>query len=117
MSVLLVISVILPVPATAASDEVVKIKQQISNTYKKAKAYYGWSSFHGFCGALVNAQLYLLGITDTVLRPDSVVYQYSNENTALTDVDLVILKLLYDPAIRCGMDAEGCSDVIWGRYY
>ena len=70
MSVLLVISVILPVPATAASDEVVKIKQQISNTYKKAKAYYGWSSFHGFCGALVNAQLYLLGITDTVLGVD-----------------------------------------------
>jgi hypothetical protein len=66
---------------------------------------------------LVEEVINSLGITDTVLRPDSVVYQYSNENTALTDVDLVILKLLYDPAIRCGMDAEGCSDVIWGRYY
>lgn len=66
---------------------------------------------------LVEEVINSLGITDTVLRPDSVVYQYSNENTALTDVDLVILKLLYDPAIRCGMDAEDCRDVIWGRYY
>ena len=66
---------------------------------------------------LVEEVINSLGITDTVLRPDSVVYQYSNENTALTAVDLVILKLLYDPAIRCGMDAEDCRDVIWGRYY
>lgn len=58
-----------------------------------------------------------LGITDTVLRPDSIVYQYSNENTALSDVDLVILKLLYDPAIRCGMNADDCRVIIREHYY
>lgn len=58
-----------------------------------------------------------LGITDTVLRPDSIVYQYSNENTALSDVDLVILKLLYDPAIQCGMNADDCRAVIRAHYY
>lgn len=70
MSVILVFSVMVPAPVAAAPDEVAQIKQQISNTYKKSKAYYGWNSFHGFCGALVNAQLYLLGITDTVLGVD-----------------------------------------------
>ena len=58
-----------------------------------------------------------LGVSDTVLRPDSIVYQYSNENTSLSDVDLVMLKLLYDPAIQCGMDAESCAAIIRERYY
>ena len=70
MSVILMISAIIPIPAVAEDETVTEIKQQITNTYKKAKAYYGWSSFHGYCGALVNAQLYLLGITDTVLGVD-----------------------------------------------
>ena len=70
MSVILVISLLVPTSVAAAPDDVAQIRLQISNTYKKAKAYYGWNSFHGFCGALVNAQLYLLGITDTVLGVD-----------------------------------------------
>ena len=70
MSLLLVISLMMPAPVSAASTAVEQIKQQVSDTYKKAKAYYGWSSFHGMCGALVNAQLYLMGITDTVLGVD-----------------------------------------------
>ncbi len=58
-----------------------------------------------------------LGINDTELRPDSIVYQYSDDNLALSDVDWVILRLLYDPAIRCGMDAADCAEVIAQLYH
>lgn len=70
LTVMLMISVVLPAPAVAAPSTAEQIKQQISSTYKKAKAYYGWDSFHGYCGALVNVQLYLLGITEGVLGVD-----------------------------------------------
>lgn len=58
-----------------------------------------------------------LGITDTVLRPDSITYQYSNDVLELSEIDWLILKLLYDPAIRCGMDAESCREVLAQLYY
>lgn len=58
-----------------------------------------------------------LGISDSLLRPDSIVYQYSNENLTLSEVDWVILKLLYHPDIRCGMDAEQCNALIEKLYY
>jgi hypothetical protein len=66
---------------------------------------------------LVEEIINTLGISDTVLRTDSIVYQYSNENRSLSDVDLVILKLLYDPAILCGMDAQSCAEILRERYY
>lgn len=53
-----------------------------------------------------------LGITDTVLREDSIVYQYSNDNLALSDEDWLILELLYSPEIRPGMGAEECHAII-----
>lgn len=59
----------------------------------------------------------ILGISDTVLRPDSLTYQYSNDNTALSDIDLVILTLLYHPSVQCGMDAESCTAIIRELYY
>lgn len=59
----------------------------------------------------------MLGITDTVLREDSIVYQYSDENTTLSDMDLLILKLLYDPRIQCGMDAAACEEILRELYY
>lgn len=59
----------------------------------------------------------MLGITDTVLREDSIVYQYSNDNMALSDVDWLILKLLYSTDIYCGMNAEGCRPIIEELYY
>lgn len=58
-----------------------------------------------------------LGISDTVLRTDSIVYQYSDDNLAPSDVDWVIVKLLYDPAIQCGMNLEECTAVIETLYY
>lgn len=66
---------------------------------------------------LVEEVINMLGISDTVLRPDSITYQYSNENTRLSDVDLLILRLLCDPAIQCGMDAERCAAIIQELYY
>lgn len=58
-----------------------------------------------------------LGISDTVLREDSITYQYSNDNLVLSDVDRILLALLYHPDIRCGMDAEDCAAVIGRLYY
>ena len=66
---------------------------------------------------LIEEIINTLGISDTVLRPDSIVYQYSNDNTALSDVDWLILKLLYDPEIQCGMDFDSCRMVIKKLYY
>lgn len=66
---------------------------------------------------LIEEIINTLGISDTVLRTDSVVYQYSNENTALSDVDLIILKLLYAPSVQCGMDAESCAEILRELYF
>lgn len=66
---------------------------------------------------LIEEIINTLGISDTVLREDSIVYQYSDENTALSDVDWVIMKLLYDPAVQCGMDADSCGALIEKLYY
>lgn len=70
LTMLLIVSVVMPVPASATPATQEQIKQQIIATYKKAKAHYGWDSFHGYCGALVNVQLYLMGITEQVLGVD-----------------------------------------------
>lgn len=66
---------------------------------------------------LIEEIINMLGFSDTVLREDSIVYQYSNDNTALSDVDWVILKLLYDPQIKCGMNTDNCSDIVKKLYY
>lgn len=58
-----------------------------------------------------------LGISDTLLREDSITYQHSNENTALSQVDWIILKLLYDPRIQCGMGKSDCMAVLSELYY
>lgn len=70
LTVIMLISIVLPTPVSAAPATGEQIKQQITDTYKKAKKYYGWDSFDGYCGALVNAQLYLLGITSNVIGVD-----------------------------------------------
>ena len=70
LAILLAVSVAVPAPVTAAATTADEIKQQIRSTYKKARSHYGWSSFDGYCGALVNAELYLLGITSNVIGTD-----------------------------------------------
>ena len=58
-----------------------------------------------------------LGISDTVLREDSITYQYSDFNICLSDVDWILLKLLYHPEMKNGMDSEACVSVIRKLYY
>ena len=58
-----------------------------------------------------------LGISDTLLREDSITYQYSNDNATLSDVDWTLLKLLYHPDICCGMNRKQCTVVIQQLYY
>lgn len=62
---------------------------------------------------IVNA----LGISDTLMRSDSIVYQHSNDNLELSEVDWLLLKLLYHPDIQCGMDEEACRTVIETLYH
>ena len=59
----------------------------------------------------------MLGISDTLQREDSITYQYSNENLALSEVDWILLKLLYHPEMQCGLDARNCAAVIKEIYY
>lgn len=66
LAVLLTVVLALPIPTHAAATAK-ELEQQIVRTYRQAKSYYGWSSFDGWCGALVNVQLYLLGITTNVM--------------------------------------------------
>ena len=56
-------------------------------------------------------------IQDTLLRPDSLIYQNYAEPQAMTQVDELLLKLLYHPDIQWGMDAQACEAVIRNLYY
>lgn len=66
---------------------------------------------------LIEEVVNMLGISDTLLRPDSIVYQYSDDNFTPSDVDWIILKLLYDPSIQCGMNYDSCRTIIEALYY
>lgn len=56
-------------------------------------------------------------IQDTDLRKDSIIYSGYTTPQSLTEVDKLILKLLYHPDIKCGMNATQCEAVIRKIYY
>ena len=56
-------------------------------------------------------------IQDTDLREDSIIYSGFSTPQSLTEVDKLILKILYHPDIRCGMNAAQCEAVIREIYY
>lgn len=56
-------------------------------------------------------------VQDTALREDSLIWQGFSEPQNLTEVDELLLKLLYHPEILCGMNAEECEAVIRSLYY
>ena len=58
-----------------------------------------------------------LGISDSERRSDSIVYQHSNENLQLSDIDWLLLELLYHPDIAPAMEAEMCEKIIRDLYY
>jgi len=56
-------------------------------------------------------------VQDTWLRTDSIIYAGYSEPQQLTRVDELILKLLYHPEIKCGMDKAACEAIIRTLYY
>lgn len=58
-----------------------------------------------------------LGVTDTNLRVDSITYQGFSQTQELSEMDWLILRLLYHPDIKCGMNLEQCRAVIEKLYY
>ncbi len=56
-------------------------------------------------------------LQDTVLREDSLIYQEFSQPQKMTEIDLLILKLLYHPNIKCGMNDVECEKVIRSLYY
>lgn len=58
---------------------------------------------------LIEEMVNVLGLSDSYIREDSIVYQYSNDTTGLSEIDRLIVKLLYHPLILPGMTAEECK--------
>ncbi len=56
-------------------------------------------------------------IQDTLLRHDSIIYSGYSTPQWLTEIDELILKILYNPKIKCGMNSEECGRVIRELYY
>lgn len=56
-----------PLTMWTSASSVSDIEQQIRRIYQKARDYQGRDSFHGYCGGLVNTELYFLGITSKVV--------------------------------------------------
>lgn len=56
-------------------------------------------------------------IQDTSLRPDSIIYSEFSEPQELTEMDKLILKLLYHPSLSCGMDFAECEVAIGELYH
>lgn len=56
-------------------------------------------------------------IQDTGLRPDSIIYSDFSMPQELTEMDKLILQLLYHPDLKCGMGADECEAVIRQLYY
>ncbi len=59
---------VLPFGAFAATEEEhERIRQQISDTYRRTLSATGSSSLHGYCGMMAGWELYLLGITTSAV--------------------------------------------------
>ena len=56
-------------------------------------------------------------VQDTWLREDSIIYAGYSTPQALTEIDELILRLLYHPLMQCGMNAEECAAIIRELYY
>ena len=56
-------------------------------------------------------------VQDTSLREDSLIYSGFSAPQEMTDIDMLLLRLLYHPSIRCGMNKEECKRIITEIYY
>ena len=51
-------------------------------------------------------------IQDTQLREDSIIYAGYSTPQELTEMDMLILQLLYHPDLKCGMTTEQCEAIL-----
>lgn len=58
---------------------------------------------------LIEEIVNVIGLSDTYMREDSIVYQYSSDVYEPSDIDWIIIKALYHPLIKAGMTAEECK--------
>lgn len=56
-------------------------------------------------------------IQDTSLREDSLIYSGYSEPQELTEIDEMLLRLVYHPDLKAGMNAEECEAIIRQVYY
>lgn len=56
-------------------------------------------------------------IQDTTLRTDSIIYSGFSQPQELTDIDEILLKLLYSKELKNGMNADECEKVLRQLYY
>ncbi len=56
-------------------------------------------------------------VQDTECRYDSLIYQWSNDVQGMSPEDVLILRLLYHPSMRSGMNYDECAAVIRELYY
>lgn len=68
--------------------------------------------------SVIKEELYngLGPINDTSLREDSIIFAGYSEPQELTATDKLIMALLYDPSIQCGMNADQCAEIIRNIY-
>ena len=69
--------------------------------------------------SVIKEELYngLGPINDTVTREDSLIFSGYSEPQTTTPIDELIIALLYDPAVCCGMNALQCAEAIRTIYY
>ncbi len=67
MALLLTFTTATPCQVQTSAASSSQIEQLIVRLYRDAQEFYGRTSFHGYCGGFVNVQLYLLGISATML--------------------------------------------------
>lgn len=69
--------------------------------------------------SVIQEELYngLGPVQDTRLRSDSLIYQEYSQTQSMTQVDRLILQLLYHQDLRCGMNAQDCEAVIRNLYH
>ena len=56
-------------------------------------------------------------IQDSSLREDSLIYSGYSEPQELTDIDELLLRILYHPDLKAGMDSGECAEIIHQIYY
>ena len=90
-----------------------------NNAIYTAKICYRTEMFQITRNSVILEEIYngLGPVQDTWLREDSICYAGFSEPQQLTKVDELLLKLLYNPMMHPGMNAEECEAVIRQLYY